>query len=405
MKIILASVGTDGDVRPIISLGKSLQARGHEIIICAPPNYDTLVARHCLKFYPIGLDIKNILTENAKDFIGHTIKSIRKLKEMSEEVLSLQISSLMYTCKDADYLFASGNLVVGRTVADYYGIPYHHIFHIPQMLYSKYHPPVIVPWQRLPKLINLLFWRMTFFMFNMLWLKMLNRHRQKMGLDKIEDIYSYCFNKVIIAADSNLAFIPDDVKVDYVQTGYWYLEDDSELDHDLENFISLGTPPVYIGFGSMTNPSMQRMNRILNDAVYKSGLRFVISKGWAGLGLQSESSNVMVVNNVSHSKLFPKMSAIVHHGGAGTTLTAARAGKPQIIVPHMIDQYYWGERVCQLKLGPRPIKHSMLNGQCFTTILKETLNDKNIEQCTAELRDVLIKREDGVKEFIKKFSF
>jgi len=66
---------------------------------------------------------------------------------------------------------------------------------------------------------------------------MLNRHRQKMGLDKIEDIYSYCFNKVIIAADSNLAFIPDDVKVDYVQTGYWYLEDDSELDHDLENLL------------------------------------------------------------------------------------------------------------------------------------------------------------------------
>lgn len=404
MKIVLAPVGTDGDIRPMIALGKSLQRKGHEIIFCAPPNNEQLVTGFGLIFHPVGMNMKDILTENKKEFSGHSFKGLRKIRALSEETISLQMSDLLHACKDADYLLGSGNLVVGRTVAEYYSIPYHHAFHIPQMLYSKHHVPIIVPLQNLPEFANLLFWKLNFFLFNKMFRKILNKQRRKIGLQKISDVYSYCYDKIVLSADNSLAYIPEDVKADYIRTGYWYLEDSTELGEDLETFINSEKPVVYIGFGSMAGPTKSCMDGILNAIANKPEFRFVILKGWAGLDCKIKRDNIMLVNNVPHSKLFKKMAVIVHHGGAGTTHAAARAGKPQIIVPHMIDQYYWGERIRKLGLG-YPVRYSGLNGKTLLVTIEKVLKDKDMARNATMMGQSLMQEEDGVEEFYRKLGF
>jgi UDP:flavonoid glycosyltransferase YjiC (YdhE family) len=403
MKIVLAPVGTDGDIRPMIALGKSLVRKGHEIIFCAPPNNEQLVTGFGLDFHPLGMNMKNVLTQNKKEFSGHSVKGLKMIRALSKETINSQMTDLLNSCKGADYLFGSGNLVVGRTVAEYYNIPYHHVFHIPQMLYSKYHAPIIVPRQNFPKLANLFFWKLNFFLFNRMFRKLLNNERQKIGLERIDDVYSYCYDKTVMSVDSSLSGIPEDVKADYIHTGYWYLEDNAELGRDLETFINLGKPVVYIGFGSMVGPSKRCMDSILKAIANKPDLRFVILKGWAGLDCQIKSENIMLVNNVPHSKLFKKMAVIVHHGGAGTTHTASRAGKPQIIVPHMIDQYYWGERIRKLGVG-FPVRFSSLNGKTLLALIDKVIEDKDIAQSAAMLGQSLKMEEDGVEEFYRKFG-
>ena len=403
MKIVLAPVGTDGDIRPMIALGKSLQRRGHEIVFCAPPNNEQLVAGFGLAFHSLGMDMKNVLTENKKEFSGHPLKGFKKIRALSEETIKLQMADLLNSCIDADYLFGSGNLVVGKTVAEYYNIPYHHVFHIPQMLYSRHHAPIIVSWQKLPCFVNLIVWKLTFFLFNIVFRKILNHERQKIGLQRIDDVYSHCYDKIVLSVDDSLAGIPADVKTDYIRTGYWYLEDNTELSPDLETFINCGKPVVYIGFGSMAGPTKSCMDGILKVIAARQDLRFVILKGWGGLDCQIKNDNIMLVNNVPHSKLFKKMAVIVHHGGAGTTHAASRAGKPQIIVPHMIDQYYWGERILRLGAG-YPAGYSGLNGKTLLALIDKVIGDKDIARSAAMLGRSLMNEEDGVDEFYRKFG-
>ena len=124
------------------------------------------------------------------------------------------------------------------------------------------------------------------------------------------------------------------------------------LPEKLEDFLRAGEPPVYVGFGSMTDPDPAASTRLVLDAVERAGVRAVLSAGWAGLGDAPLPESVMVVGSVSHAALFRRVAAVVHHGGAGTTTTAARAGAPQIVVPHVLDQFHWARRVARLGLGP-----------------------------------------------------
>jgi sterol 3beta-glucosyltransferase len=111
----------------------------------------------------------------------------------------------------------------------------------------------------------------------------------------------------------------------------------------------------------------------------------VISHGWAGLGDGALPEGVLAVGAVSHARLFPRMAAVVHHGGAGTTTTAARAGVPQIIVPHFLDQHYWAGRVRELGLGPPPIPRTKLSAERLTAALRETVGNEIVAERAQEL--------------------
>ena len=111
----------------------------------------------------------------------------------------------------------------------------------------------------------------------------------------------------------------------------------------------------------------------------------LISQGWAGLGDGPLPEGVFVTGPVSHAQLFPRLAAIVHHGGAGTTTTAARAGVPQIVVPHVLDQFYWARRVALLGLGPPAIPRKQLSGQRLLQALGMTLENETMSERAREI--------------------
>jgi vancomycin aglycone glucosyltransferase len=128
-----------------------------------------------------------------------------------------------------------------------------------------------------------------------------------------------------------------------------------------------------VGFGSMTDPDPGSTTRRLLDAIAGLGVRAVLSRGWAGLGDGPMPEDVFVTGPVSHAHLFPHVAVVVHHGGAGTTTTAARAGVPQVVVPHVLDQYYWAKRVADLGLGPPPLARRGLEPAGLVRAVGETL--------------------------------
>jgi vancomycin aglycone glucosyltransferase len=133
------------------------------------------------------------------------------------------------------------------------------------------------------------------------------------------------------------------------QTGAWILSDRTPLSPDVEDFLARGEPPVYFGFGSM--PVAAGTSRTIVDAARAAGRRAIVSRGWADLERIDEASDCHVIGDVNQQALFPRVAAVVHHGGAGTTHTAALAGIPQVVVPMFSDQPYWARRVRELGIG------------------------------------------------------
>ena len=146
---------------------------------------------------------------------------------------------------------------------------------------------------------------------------------------------------------------PDHVRA----TGAWLLDPPPSFvpEPRLVDFLGAGPPPVYVGFGSMTAPHPERMTQALLGALRRARCRAVLSTGWGGFSEAHAGDDVLFIGDVPHAWLFPRVSAVVHHGGAGTTAEALRAGVPQLVVPFLADQPFWGHHVARAGVGPAPV--------------------------------------------------
>jgi UDP:flavonoid glycosyltransferase YjiC (YdhE family) len=162
-------------------------------------------------------------------------------------------------------------------------------------------------------------------------------------------------------------------------TGFWFYDSPEPLPRDVEAFLDAGDPPVYIGFGSMPNDDPVVRTEIVAEACATVSRRAVISAGWGGLGGGRTFPHVKSVGPLNHRLLFERVAAVVHHGGAGTTAAAARAGVPQVVVPHFFDQFYWADRVHALGLGPAPLGRHFRAGD-LTSALRSALEDARTKE-------------------------
>lgn len=191
---------------------------------------------------------------------------------------------------------------------------------------------------------------------------------------------------------------PESVKV----SGYWFLDEpeDWQPPEDLNAFLNTGTPPVYIGFGSMVDKEPERITEIALEALRLSGQRGILSSGWNGLGSEKLPEKVFKVGSIPHSWLFKRMGAIVHHGGAGTTAAALRSGVPQIITPFFCDQPFWGERVYEMGVGPKSIPYSRLRPEKLAELISTAVNCEKIKM-KAGLLGKEIADENGVQKAVE----
>ena len=193
----------------------------------------------------------------------------------------------------------------------------------------------------------------------------------------MDNVRDYVFtDQPWLAADPTLAPWQEPPDLDVVQTGAWILPDERPLPAELVAFLDAGTPPVYVGFGSMPMRASKDVARVAIEAIRAQGRRVVVARGWADLALIDDRDDCFVVGEVNQQALFGRVAAVVHHGGAGTTTTATRAGAPQVVVPQMADQPYWAGRVADLGIGaahdgPTPTFES-LSAALRTALTPET---------------------------------
>jgi UDP:flavonoid glycosyltransferase YjiC (YdhE family) len=189
---------------------------------------------------------------------------------------------------------------------------------------------------------------------------------------------------------------PSDWQNTYV-TGYWFLDaaPDWTPPSGLVDFLQAGPPPVYIGFGSMGNRNPEETADLVLQALAKTGQRAILLTGWSGMRKENLPDNAYLIDSVPHAWLFPRVAAVVHHGGAGTTAAGLRAGVPTVIVPFFGDQGFWGQRVAALGVGTEPIPRKQLTAERLAQAIQTAVSDRAMRQRAAAL-GAKIRAEDGI---------
>jgi UDP:flavonoid glycosyltransferase YjiC (YdhE family) len=185
-------------------------------------------------------------------------------------------------------------------------------------------------------------------------------------------------------------------------TGYWFLDpvDDWNPPADLLEFLQAGSPPVFIGFGSMSTRNPEETTHLILQALACTQQRAIMLSGWGGLHKANLPDTVYMLDSIPFSWLFPRVAVVVHHGGAGTTSAGLRAGVPSIIVPFFADQPYWGQRVADLRVGPAPIPRKKLTAERLAQAIQTAVTDQAMRQRAADL-GVKIRAEDGIARAVE----
>ena len=374
MKILMSSIGTRGDVQPLLALALALRALGHESSLCVAPNFKDWVESYGLTCVPIGPDLKQFVNRPLPARRIRPTKAQRR--QLAAQSVHDQFRVLSEAARGCDLLVGGGALQIAmRSIGESLDIPYIFAAYCPVSLPSPDHPPpkmfVHYP-QWLPGVVNRALWRSDARNWNSLFGAALNEERAKLGLDPVRGVQRHAFtNRPWLAADQILAPAPAVRGMQIVQTGAWLPHDDTPLPDEVERFLTDGEPPVFIGFGS--NRAPEQTGRMLVDAVRALHRRAIVSRGWTNLGSFEPGTDVLTIDDVNHRLLFPRVAAVVHHGGAGTTTTAACAGRPQLILPDHYDQFYWAHRVKTLGVGVEGPARHRLTVDALTAALRECL--------------------------------
>jgi vancomycin aglycone glucosyltransferase len=353
MRIALAAEGSRGDIHPLLALGAALRAQGHEPVLCVPPDFVEAARAHGVAQRSVGPSVREYLTRQARVLHGSPLDLLREIQRYGKTVLAAHFEALPEAVRGADLVVAGGVQLAARSAAEVHGIPYRYVVYCPALFPSGEHGPPFLPLPPAPRWVHRAAWRVLRIGWNLGFRHSLNAYRAGLGLAPVSDLLShYLGEHPLLAADRVLAPLPGDLAFEVAQVPCLHPFDASEpLPEKLEQFLSAGPPPVYFGFGSMTDPDPQASTAQILEVAARLGLRAILGSGWAGLGAGPLPEGVMAIGSVSHACLFSRVAAVVHHGGAGTTTTAARAGVPQVVVPHVLDQFYWARRVAALGIG------------------------------------------------------
>ena len=412
MRITLLSLGSRGDVQPFIALAVGLQKTGHhEVRFAAPDNFESLAREYGLSFSPLGVDTQKMLGTGGIDPDQNLLvwfsEVLRSMKPVAERIAE----NTWVACQDAELIIYSMVGIWAYHVAEKLSIPCTMAFPIPGFAPTRAYPnpngvfpslPLGGGYNRLTHIIS----EQLFQLFTGLFI---NRWRNEtLHLPAIPfGKYPYfhiggrpqpllgCYSPIISPKPPDWG---DHIHV----CGYWFLDPPPnwQPSSQLISFLEAGTPPVYIGFGSMANRAPQKMAQLVQEALELSGQRGILVTGWGGLDKANLPDNIFALDSVPHAWLFPRMAAVVHHGGAGSTGAGFRAGVPSVIVPHMGDQFFWAKQVTELGVGLHPISRRKLTAERLASAITTATTDQNMRARAAVLGE-RIRAEDGVMRAIE----
>jgi vancomycin aglycone glucosyltransferase len=354
MRVLLSTIGSRGDVQPLVALALQLRELGHEARLCAPPDFRLWIEALGFPFVPLGPELHYTARPASPGASTPALPPTPdQVRRMMAGTVAVQFETVPLAARGCDVIVAGNALnIAARSVAEHMGIRYVFAAYCPITLPSSHHaPPKVMAWKpEHPDADNLALWAEDALRWTESWGPALNSQRASLGLALVADVRTYILTgHPWLAADPVLAPWPDPADSDVFQTGAWILPDQSPLSPELESFLDLGEPPVYFGFGSIRTPP--DLAKTVIASARALGRRVIVSRGWADLSPVDAAPDCLSIGDVNQQALFRRVAAVVHHGGAGTTAAAARAGAPQVVIPQHHDQHYFAGRVNELGIG------------------------------------------------------
>lgn len=352
MRILLSTYGSRGDVEPMAGLAVALKALGVEAVVSAPPDgeFVDLLARAGVPLAPAFMPVRQWIE-------GARRRPTDGIPEHAARMIGAQYEAIGGASAGCDAIVATGlmpSAAAAKSVSEKMGVPYFHASFCPLFLPSEHHAPHPYPGRPRPPGITdpRALWDLNIGDMNALFGEAVNNHRASIGLAATDNVRDHVFtDHPLLASDPVLwPWLPTDL-CDAIQTGAWILPDERPLPADLKAFLNAGAPPVYVGFGSIALPATRTAAVTAIEAIRALGYRVVLARGWADNALIDGGDDCFLVGEINQQALFGRVAAAVHHGGAGTTTTAARAGAVQVIVPQIVDQPWWADRVARLGVG------------------------------------------------------
>ena len=406
MKITFIATGSRGDVQPYVALGKGLKEAGYIVGVLASQNFQNLITAHGLEFFDMGGNMETV-AQSMEGLLeqGNFIKILSSMGPAAQRLVGQAAVSGLVACQSSDLIIGGlGGLFIGLALSEKLGIPF-----VPAYLYpftpTREFPSVLspLPQMRLPSWANSLSHRLAQ---QMMWQTF--RAADNKARSQVLKIAPASFwgpfaslqqqkNTILCGYSPQVIPFPKDWD-DFIHvTGYWFLDPSAgwEPPIDLVNFLKSGPPPVYIGFGSMVNRKPEETADLALQALVRTGQRGVLSSGWGGLKKEDLPETVFIIGSLPHSWLFPQMAAVVHHGGVGTTAAGLWAGIPAIVTPYFGDQPFWGQRVYELGVGPRPIPRQRLTVDRLAESIRCAVSDTAMREKAARLGE-RIRAEDGI---------
>lgn len=402
MRIAIQTLGTRGDVQPYIALALGLMARGHQVQIGAPVQFETMVSERGVAFAPLPGEFLELMdTPEGKSAIARGqgfsagFKLLRYVRPLMRRLLDTEWDAVKGF--DPDLIIHHPKSIAAPHIGEALGRPTLLASPLPGFTPTAAFPSPMLPFASLGPLnraSHALAIRGADVLFGRIiadW----RRGSLNLALRPARQISS-----AIYAYSPRVVPVPADWDDDVLVSGYWFLDDETwRPSARLEAFLNAGAPPIYIGFGSMPGIDPARLAALVIQALAKTGKRGLLATGGGALELANAPGDVHVIAGAPHDQLLPRVSATLHHGGAGTTAASLRAGKPTAICPFFGDQPFWGRRVAQLGVGPPPLDRKTLSVESLVAAFTE-MDDPHMRQRAAAL-GAAIRNEDGVAEAVR----
>ena len=413
MKITIIAIGTRGDVQPAVALGKALQAEGHSIRILAGANFKTWIERHGLEAVASQIDIQSLMESDlGRDWIeksSNPILQLRVVKKLTDQTGWQAMTDAWAACRDAEVIISSFTSdIYALSIAEKLGARQISMPLQPALLPTRSGAATMnAPLPDRKSVVNYVFgkllleptnWRLSG--------KMVNRFRQEVLSLPPQTRAEYLAAKrrlfTLQAYSRHLVPHAEDWPATVRTTGFWFLDEKSDWQppRDLTDFLEAGEPPVCIGFGSMVGRNLEHMTGIVTGAVRECGRRAVLLSGWAGIGNAELGERIYRLESAPHEWLYPRVAAVVHHGGAGSTAASLRAAAPTVIVPHLGDQPFWGQRVHALGAGPKPIPRNKLTASRLAAAIGAATTTLHIKEQAQDLSEK-IRAENGIGQAVE----
>jgi sterol 3beta-glucosyltransferase len=416
MKITIFCAGTRGDIQPLTALGVGLQRHGHRVTLATSHNFENFVGQAGLEYAPLTADYDRLMRQ-APEMLESGMNVFRgsriMVRHLSEMVSHWAVEGRA-AAADADFVIGQGpTTVLAGSMADALNIPVVQAQLQPMTPCTDIRPMVLPPLPGpVPGPVNLaLYYMVRWFMWSLARRPVNDLLRKGLGLEpysRFGPLYRQPAERRRVLYGYSEQILPrsrdwgDNIQV----SGFWFLDaaDDWQPPEDLVAFLAAGPKPIYVGFGSMYPRDPKRITATVIAAIRKAGCRAVLASGWGGLAPDdtARDPNIYLIKQAPHDWLFPRMAAAVHHGGAGTTAAAVRAGIPSLILPFITEQAFWSVQLEKLGVAAPRLNRNKVSIYQLADGMIRVQNRAMIEKAAA--LGQRIRAENGVETAIRQME-